>query len=155
MCYFILACMLSPNFKPPYRSGTMVRYSAYVSELKYSRWKKKACIWNRYKSDTNKTTEIVLCHVLFHYNMHAVTQFPSRHIGLAWWYANSANVSELKYSRWEKSFTWKRHKSDTNKVTENCTLPCAISLQHACCHPISSRHIGLTRWYAIAQKYQN
>ena len=62
-------------YKPPYQFSTMVCYS--VPELKYSFWKKGFYL-KRHKSDTNNTIEIVLCHVLFHYNMHAVTKFQGR-----------------------------------------------------------------------------
>ena len=65
----------------------MVRHSVPSRHISSARWYaivyqnlnihtgKKAFTWKPHKSDTNKTNEIVLCHVLFHYNMHAVTKF--------------------------------------------------------------------------------
>ena len=47
---------------------TMVHYG--VPELNIHVGK-KAFVWKWYKSDTNTTIEIALCHVLFHYNKHA------------------------------------------------------------------------------------
>ena len=79
MCYFIITCMLSPNFKSSYRfghDGTLWRIRITIKMFTLEE-KKTTCIWKRYKSDTNTTTEIVICRVLFHYNMHAVTKFQS------------------------------------------------------------------------------